>query len=49
MNAYCPRDQHLRYLERSTGQLTCHSTTCQCNECHLRLSPQEQREWTGDK
>lgn len=49
MNAYCPRDQHLRILDRNTGQLMCQATNCQCDQCHLRLSPEERREWTGDK
>ena len=49
MNVYCPQDQHLRFLNRNTGQLSCHSTNCPCPECHLRLSQEEQREWTGEK
>ena len=49
MSVNCPSDQHLRILDRGTGQLTCHMTNCQCVLCHLWLSPQEQREWLGKK
>ena len=49
MNVHCPRDQHLRFVDPKTGQLSCHDTTCQCHQCHRSVSPQERRKWLGKK
>ncbi len=49
MDPHCPRDQHMRYLNRNTGMLSCYQRDCTCLECHLRLSPKEQQAWRGSK
>jgi hypothetical protein len=50
MDMYCPRDDHIRGLDlQKAGQLRWQMTNCQCDECHKRLGPQEQREWGREK
>ncbi len=47
MDAHCPRDEHLRILNRNTGRLSCQHRECSCTECHRILSPHEQQDWHG--